>query len=148
LLKETPGVVSYTFRNSFQKNVAATLDTIKAMGITNIEFSNLFGKTAKEIRELLDARGMQCTSFGTGYNDLTTNPDQVAQNAKALGASFVRVAWIPFREEGFTIETAKKAVADFTTAGKTLKKNTALLFAITIMAMNFSRTRKVLCSII
>ena len=128
LLKETPGVVSYTFRNSFQRNVAATLDTIKAMGITNIEFSNLFGKTAKEIRELLDARGMQCTSFGTGYNDLTTNPDQVAQNAKALGASFVRVAWIPFGKEGFTIETAKKAVADFTTAGKTLKEKYGLTF--------------------
>lgn len=49
-LKETPGMVSYTYRNSFQKDVAATLDTIQRMGITNIEFSNLFGRTAKEIR--------------------------------------------------------------------------------------------------
>ena len=49
-LKETPGMVSYTYRKSFQKDIGATLDTIKAIGITNIEFSNLFGRTAQEIR--------------------------------------------------------------------------------------------------
>ena len=67
---EKLGMVSYTFRNSFQKDIAATLDTIKSMGITNMEFSNLFGKTATEIRQLLDERGMICTSFGTGYDDV------------------------------------------------------------------------------
>ena len=61
-----PGVVSYTFRNSFQNNVAATLDTIKSLGFTNIEFSNLFGKTAAELRRLLDERGLVCTSYGVG----------------------------------------------------------------------------------
>ena len=56
-LKETPGIVSYTYRKSFDKDVATTLDTIKRMGITNIEFSNLFKRTAKEIRQMLDERG-------------------------------------------------------------------------------------------
>ncbi|MEZ4903192.1 MAG: hypothetical protein R2822_16260 [Spirosomataceae bacterium] len=45
LLKDTPGVVSYTFRNEFAKDMAGTLDKTKAMGITNVEFSNFFGKT-------------------------------------------------------------------------------------------------------
>ncbi len=121
-LKETPGMVSYTYRNSFQKDIAATLDTIKAMGITNIEFSNLFGRTAQEIRALLDQRGMRCTSFGTSYPELTTKTIEVAQNAKALGATFVRVAWIP-HEGDFTVEHAKKAVSDFNLAGKVLKES-------------------------
>ncbi len=61
-MTEQPGMVSYTYRNSFTRNVAAILDTIKSLGITNIEFSNLFGKTALELRKLLDERGMICTS--------------------------------------------------------------------------------------
>ena len=128
-LKDTPGIVSYTYRNSFQKDVAATLDTIKALGITNIEFSNLFGKTAVELRKLLDDRGMKCTSFGTGYDDLMNQPKQAGENAKVLGASFVRVAWIPHDNKiPFTIDNAKKAVADFNTVGKLLKDEFGLMF--------------------
>ena len=127
MLKETPGMVSYTYRNSFQKDVAATLDTIQRMGITNIEFSNLFGRTAKEIRSLLDERKMRCTSFGVSYPDLVSKTDEVAQNAKILGASFVRVAWIP-HEGDFTIDHLKKAIEDFNTVGKTLKQKYGLTF--------------------
>ena len=46
-LKETPGIVSYTYRKSFEIDVPATLDTIKGLGITNIEFSNLFKKDSE-----------------------------------------------------------------------------------------------------
>jgi sugar phosphate isomerase/epimerase len=126
-LKDTPGVVSYTYRHSFQKDVPATLDTIKKLGITNIEFSNLFGKTAEELRQLLDDRGMRCTSFGVSYPDLMSKTSEVAKHAKTLGASFVRVAWIP-HDGPFTIETAKKAVEDFNTAGKLLKDSYGLTF--------------------
>ena len=128
-LRETPGIVSYTFRNSFQKNVAATLDTIKTLGITNIEFSNLFGKTASELKHLLDERGMRCTSFGTSYDDLVNKTKQVAENAKILGATFVRVAWIPHDNKiPFSIETTKKAADDFNRAGKILKEEFGLTF--------------------
>jgi hypothetical protein len=37
---------------------------INEMGINNIEFSNLFGKTAAEMRALLYERGMTFTSCG------------------------------------------------------------------------------------
>jgi len=116
------GVVSYTFRESFKQDVPGTLDKIKGLGISNIEFSNLFGKTAAELRALLDARGMVCTSYGTGYNDVLDKTDEVTQNAKTLGAKYVRVAWIP-HEGDFTLETAKKAVEDFNRAGKALRDN-------------------------
>lgn len=123
------GVVSYTFRNEFQKNVAATLDHIKGLGFLNIEFSNLFGKTAQELRQLLDERGMYCTSFGVSYPELVEHTREVADNAKKLGATYVRVAWIPHDSPGgFTIETAKKAVDDFNKAGKILKDQFGLTF--------------------
>ncbi len=126
-LKETPGVVSYTYRDSFQKDIPGTLDKIRKLGVTNIEFSNLFGTTAPELRKMLDERGMRCTSFGVSYPDLINKTDEVAENAKMLGASFVRVAWIP-HDGSFSIEHAKKTVEDFNKAGKALKENYNLTF--------------------
>lgn len=116
------GVVSYTFRDSFKEDVPGTLDKIKAMGLTNIEFSNLFGKTAREMRALLDERGMKCTSYGAGYADFESKIEEVVINATTLGAKYVRVAWIP-HDAPFTIDKAKKTVEDFNRWGKTLADN-------------------------
>jgi sugar phosphate isomerase/epimerase len=118
-----PGVVSFTFRNQFAEDVPGTLDMIKEMGITNIEFSNLFGKTALEMRVLLDERGMVCTSYGVGYDRLVSDIENVATEALILGAKYVRVAWIPHEPRGeFSLEAAQKAVEDFNTAGKYLRE--------------------------
>ncbi|WP_439583516.1 sugar phosphate isomerase/epimerase family protein [Dyadobacter bucti] len=123
----TPGMVSYTYRASFAKDPAATLDTIKALGITDIEFSNLFGKTAAELRKLLDDRGMKCSSFGVSYPDALNKTAEVGQNAKTLGASFVRVAWVP-HEGAFTLAMADKTVSDFNQIGKKLNDDFGLSF--------------------
>lgn len=122
MLVPEPGVVSYSFRNQFSENVPATLDMIKGMGINNIEFSNLFGKTANELRQLLDERSMVCTSFGVGYSALVNETEKVAADALTLGAKYVRVAWIPFENGEFTIDNARQAVADFNKAGKILQE--------------------------
>lgn len=122
LMKDTPGLVSYTFRNEFAKDMPGTLDNIKSMGFTNMEFSNLFGKTAVELRSLLDARGMICTSYGVSYDALLTKPEAVIQEAKTLGAEFVRVAWIPHTPP-FDAEMAKKTVDDFNKFGQKLKES-------------------------
>ena len=121
-LKEMPGVVSFTFRNDFSKDVPGTLDYIKQMGIRNIEFSNLFGKTAAEMRALLDARGMVCTSYGVYYDALTNKTDKVIEDAKTLGAEFVRVGMIPHKGE-FTVQQADAAIKDFNRVGQKLKEN-------------------------
>ncbi|WP_266366502.1 sugar phosphate isomerase/epimerase family protein [Tellurirhabdus rosea] len=121
LLKETPGMVSYTMRNQFAKDVPGTLDKIKGMGITHIEFSSLFGKTAADIRKELDARGMRCTSFGVGYNDLMKAMPTVVQNAKTLGAKYVRLGSIPHNGP-FTLDMAKKTVEEFNAIGKQLRE--------------------------
>ena len=122
IFKDTPGVVSFTFRADFSKDVAGTLDYIQAMGITNIEFSNLFGKTAAEMRALLDERGMVCTSYGVYYDALTNKTERVIQDAKTLGAEFVRVGMIPHKGD-FTVQDADVAIKDFNRVGKILKEN-------------------------
>ncbi|WP_232009422.1 sugar phosphate isomerase/epimerase family protein [Mucilaginibacter mallensis] len=127
LFPQSPGIVSYTYRDSFQKDMPGTLDIVKGNGITDIEFSSLFGKTAAEIRKLMDERGIHCSSFGVSYDDLINKTDEVAKNAKALGASYVRVAGIPHKGT-FTLENAQKAVEDFNKYGKILKEKYGLEF--------------------
>ncbi|GGM94790.1 AP endonuclease [Dyadobacter beijingensis] len=127
LFPDEPGMVSYTFRASLAKDVAATLDTIKALKVTDMEFSSLFGKTAADIRKALDERGMKCSSFGVQYDDALNKTQEVGNNAKALGASYVRVAWVPHKGP-FTLEMAQKTVADFNKIGKQLKDEFGLTF--------------------
>lgn len=127
LFPQVPGMVSFTYREQFAKDVPGTLDTIRALGIRDMEFSNLFGRTAADLRRLLDERGMVCSSFGVSYGDLVNRTDEVAQNARTLGAQFVRVATIP-RQGPFTLELARKAVADFNRCGKKLREQSGLTF--------------------
>lgn len=127
LFPQAPGMVSYTYRNSFAKDVAATLDTLQRLGIKDMEFSNLFGKTAVELRKLLDERGMKCSSFGVSYADAQNKTAEVGQNAKTLGASYVRVAWI-MQKPPFTLADAQKAVETFNKIGKQLKDEFGILF--------------------
>ena len=121
------GMVSYTYRQSLQNDIATTLDSLKTLKVYDMEFSSLFGKKATEIRKLLDERGMYCSSFGVSYQDALTKSDEVAANAKALGAKFVRVAWIP-HDGPFTKELADKTIADFSIIGKNFKENYGLEF--------------------
>jgi len=121
------GMVSYTYRQSLQKDMPTTLDSLKAMKVYDMEFSSLFCKKATEIRKLLDERGMYCSSIGVSYQDALTKSDEVAANAKTLGAKFVRVAWIP-HDGPFTKELADKTIADFSIIGKNFKENYGLEF--------------------
>lgn len=116
------GVQAYTFRHAFPKDVAATLDTIKMMGFTEIEGGG--GRMSpEEFRKLCEERGISIPSTGAGYEQLVKDPQAVADRAKALGARFVMTAWIPHKTGAFNFENAKKAVEDFNTVGKVLRDN-------------------------
>lgn len=127
LFPEAPGIVSYTYRNQFAKDVPGTLDMIKGQGITDIEFSNLFKQTPEDLRKMCDARGVKCSSYGVSYEDLVNKTDEVGKTAVTLGATYVRVASIPHKG-AFTLDHAKQAVADFNKYGKLLKDKYGLTF--------------------
>jgi sugar phosphate isomerase/epimerase len=116
------GLQTYTFRRSIGKDPAKVLDTIKAMGITEIE-SGSGRMSPQDFKKLCDERGISIPSTGAGYNELVNKIDSVIYKAKALGAKYVMVAWIPHKTGSFNFDNAKKAVEDFNKAGKTLQEN-------------------------
>lgn len=116
------GVQAYTYRNSFPTGVAAVLDTIKALGITEMEGPNPKNITPEAFKKMLDERHISMPSIGVDYGLITKDPLSVVKQAKFWGSKYVMVAWIPHGKT-FTIDDAKKAVDDFNHAGKILKEN-------------------------
>lgn len=127
LFPQTPGMQTYTYRESMKKDVAATLDTIRALGITDLECGIFPGKTLAESRKLLDERGMRCSSFGAGYTQLLEKTAEVGRNAKAMGADYVMLAWI-MKKPPFTLADAQEAAQNFNRIGKQLKEEFGLTF--------------------
>lgn len=137
LFPQAPGMVSYTYRDLLKKDLTGTLDLIRSLGVTDMEFSNLFGKTAAEIRQALDARGMVCSSFGVSYAEALQQTDEVAANAKILGAKFVRVAWLPNRQP-FTLAHAELTATEFNRIGKDLREKHGLTYCYHIHGYEFT----------
>ena len=123
LYKAAFGVQGYTFRNSFPKNIMTTLDTIKAMGFTEIEGGSPKGMTPEEFRKACDARGITIPSTGGSYDELVKKPQRDADIAKIYGSKYLMCAWIPHQKGHFTLENAQKAVQDFNAIGKVMKEN-------------------------
>ncbi|MES2060888.1 MAG: sugar phosphate isomerase/epimerase [Bacteroidota bacterium] len=116
------GVQAYTYRASFPNGVTATLDSVKALGITEMEGPNPKNIGPEEFKKMLDERGISMPSIGLDYNIVATTPLEAVRLAKIFGSKYVMVAWIPHGKT-FTIDDAKKAVTDFNAAGKVLQAN-------------------------
>jgi sugar phosphate isomerase/epimerase len=116
------GIQIYTYRNSYANGVAAVLDTIKSLGITEVEGPNPKNVSPDEFKKMLDERNITMPSIGADYGLITKDPESVIKQANFFGAKYVMVAWIPHGKT-FTIDDAKKAVEDFNRVGKILKEN-------------------------
>ena len=118
------GMQAYTYRASFPKDVAATLDTLKALGVTELEGGAQKGTTPEQFRKMCEERGIKIPATGGGYEQLVKDPVAAAKTANILGSKYLMCAWIPHKVKGgFTLEEAKKAVTDFNMIGKALKEN-------------------------
>jgi len=110
------GLQLYSLRAEFAKDgVVATLDRVKAMGIKNVELAGTYNLPIPEYKKLLDERGLIPISAHFPYKRWQTEPDVVAQEAKALGLQYAGCAWIdhkaPYDEEQCraTVEVFNKA---------------------------------------
>lgn len=117
------GTQAYTYRNQFPKDLIGTLDKIQSLGITELEGGAPKGITSEAYRKLCNDRGINIIGTGDSYEAITKDPTNAIKNAKALGASYVIVYWIPHQKGNFTLENAKKAVADFNRIGKIISEN-------------------------
>jgi sugar phosphate isomerase/epimerase len=117
------GIASYTFRNQWKNGVPETLDIIQKMGFKTYEGGAPQGVDPVEFKKMLADRGISIPSTGTGFEQLESDPQGVADRAKALGASYVMCAWIPHARGQFSKADADRAIKAFNAGGKVLKEN-------------------------
>ena len=87
------GLQLYSVRDQMEKDMEGTLKAVKEMGYDYVEFAGYFGKSAEEIRALLDKYGLICISVHQGLDFYEEGGQSAAEYIKTLGANFSAIPW-------------------------------------------------------
>jgi sugar phosphate isomerase/epimerase/acetyl esterase/lipase len=121
------GLELYSLRNQFARDVPATLDRVRDLGIQYVELAGTYNLTTEEFKKQLDAKGLTPISALFGYERFRDDVEGVAREAKALGLQYAGTAWIPFQFP-FDEKTARAAAAVFNRAGEVLARHGVKFF--------------------
>lgn len=114
------GVQLWSFREQAQTDPLAMLNMVHDMGFTHVETAGLYDMPADSFALVIENAGLRVTSMHVSYEAMKNDVETVIANAQAIGVEYVGIAWYP-HEGAFTEATARQAIADFNTFGKTLK---------------------------
>lgn len=120
------GLQLYSLRHSFEKDVPGSLAKVKAMGFKEVELGETYGLPFHDFMKLLAENGLEVKSYGTSFEKISKFPQTVADEARAFGAKFVVVFWIP-HDSVFTASDVDRAAEVFNQAGKIIAHNGLLL---------------------
>ena len=85
------GLQLYTVRDACDQDLEGTLETVASLGYDGVELYSLHGRSAADVRALLDANGL---AVAGRHVMLDADADELAGDAEALGCSRVALAWI------------------------------------------------------
>lgn len=101
----------YTVRSLTAGDFDATLAQVAAAGYTAVEFAGFQGKTAAEIRELLDKHGLKTSSAHVPLADFQNRLEGVVEDLTTIGAEWGIVPWIA--PEDRSAESLKSIASQF-----------------------------------
>ena len=87
------GVQLYSVRDKMEKDMEGTLRAVKAAGYDYVEFAGYFGRSAEEIRAMLDEIGLTCISVHQGLDFYEQGGEDAVAYIKTLGARFSAIPW-------------------------------------------------------
>ncbi|MGD0900528.1 MAG: sugar phosphate isomerase/epimerase [Thermoguttaceae bacterium] len=86
------GLQLYSVRDVFGKDVPGTLAAVAKMGYQGVEFAGYCGKTAQQLRKILDENNLKCCGTHTGVDTLLGDKlKQTIEFNKTLGNVFLIV---------------------------------------------------------
>jgi sugar phosphate isomerase/epimerase len=109
----------YSVRGLCEKDLPGTLEAVGKMGYQGVEFAGYYGRTAEELRKLLDQNNLKCCGTHIGLDAITgDNLKKTVEFNKTLGNKFLIVASMPVpTTKKQAIELAKR----FTSAARKVK---------------------------
>ncbi len=87
--RQNIGIQLYTLRDMLAADLPGALDVVRDAGYPEVELFQLHGRTAPELRALLEERGLRAIAAHVPIDRWRTELDTVLAEAESLGMTFV-----------------------------------------------------------
>lgn len=111
------GIQLYTVRAQMRADMPGTLAQIAGYGFKKVEFAGYFGRSAKDVRAMLDANGLTSPSTHIGFDAMKADWDKTFDDALEIGQKFLTVPSPPNGTQA-TVASWQKVADDFNAAGE------------------------------
>lgn len=91
---EKVAVQLFSLHKDLERDPAATLARIRAMGLTQVEAYSTLGLTPQAFRALLDQAGLTAVGSHVWVGDLKNNVPKIIETARIVGYRYVGAAWL------------------------------------------------------
>ncbi|MEX1181640.1 MAG: sugar phosphate isomerase/epimerase [Gemmatimonadota bacterium] len=121
------GLQLYTVRDAMEHDMPRTLERVASAGYAEVEFAGYFGRTPREVRVMIDDRGLDSPSVHVAFGDLAGGWADTLEVAAEIGHGYVVVPWVP--EAARTTLDDWKRIADAFNAAGAAARDAGLRFA-------------------
>jgi len=95
------GLQLYSVRTECERDLPAVISAVGKMGYEGVEFAGYYGRSAEELRKMLDAANLKCCGTHTGLDTLLgDNLAKTIEFNKVLGNKFLIVPGLPGERTG------------------------------------------------
>ncbi len=115
------GLQLYTVRDLMKADMPGTLERVAAIGYQEVEFSDYFGRTPRDVRDLLDRNHLTSPSTHLPFESLR-NWQKSLDDANTIGHAWVTIPSIP-EEKRRSVDDYKAIAAQFNRAGAQAKSS-------------------------
>jgi sugar phosphate isomerase/epimerase len=118
---ERVGLQLYSVRDLMKADMPGTLARVAAIGYKEVEFAGYFGRTPREVHELLERNHLSSPSSHVPLDSLQ-NWQKTLDDAKVVGHKWVTIPFIPEAKRG-TLDGWKSFAAQFNRAAAQAKSS-------------------------
>ena len=111
----------YTVRDLMKNDFEGTIASVAKTGYKEVEFAGYFGRTGKQVRDVLDKNGLKAPSTHVQYDELDDKFPSVIETSKEIGLEYIICPWIP-EDLRKSPDIWKQASEKFNKCGEASKK--------------------------
>ncbi len=115
------GVQLYTLRDTIAKDFEGVIKQVAAIGYKHVEVYDFYGKSAADVKKILDDNGLKAPSGHWLMARLRKSVDKCIEDAQGIGCEYL-VMPILDKPERKTLDQYKRHVEFFNKAGEKCKK--------------------------
>lgn len=116
------GLQLYSVRDEMEKDMESCLKRVKEMGYECVEFAGFFGKSADEVKALLDKYGLEAVSSHQTVGVKDDEPQSAEDAVKYLNTLGVKYCAIPWYGKENFVNDWDGTMAKFKNSSEILKK--------------------------